>query len=279
MNQAAIFPKRFLLTALNISVFLLKLLAVVLFSISSVNAEKRGGSDTQNCSESKGSWGNFAVVELFTSQGCSSCPKADEILAELSKMYPKKKIYPLSFHVTYWDYIGWKDPYGNEEFSKRQERYAKAIPTRLYTPQVVLNGSRDYVGSNRSAIFYSLDASLQERKEQEAKYILNLKSKLSSDSVEVSYSLPCSLENLELQFALVEKGITNSVKRGENAGKTLQHENVVRRFQSLKEPFPQGSISMDFSQLEKNASHFAVIVYLQDPQTMKILAANYLALK
>ncbi|PJE04505.1 MAG: hypothetical protein CK427_01620 [Leptospira sp.] len=137
-----------------------------------------------------------------------------------------KTIYPLSFHVTYWDYIGWKDPYGNEEFSKRQERYAKAIPTRLYTPQVVLNGSRDYVGSNRSAIFYSLDASLQERKEQEAKYILNLKSKLSSDSVEVSYSLPCSLENLELQFALVEKGITNSVKRGENSSCELPSTQV-----------------------------------------------------
>jgi hypothetical protein len=254
-----------------IPVFFLGIIFLTFLSIHS-NEPLGTSSSSGKCSQAKES---FAVVELFTSQGCSSCPPADKVLAELSQIHPKKNIFPLSFHVTYWDYIGWKDPYGNKEFSKRQERYANAIDSRLYTPQAVLNGSKDFVGSNRSTILHAVDSVLA----SQSSVSINLKSKITDSSLDISYTIHCSSENFDLNLALVEKGITNSVKRGENSGKTLSHENVVREFQTLSKAKKNGSTHINWNFKGKDLSQFTLIGYLQDPQSMKILAANSLSLK
>ena len=95
--------------------------------------------------------GAFAVVELFTSQGCSSCPPADRLLSSLLAEAEKegKNIFPLSFHVDYWNRLGWRDPYSSSDFSKRQRRYATALSSGVYAPQMVFKGREECVGSNR----------------------------------------------------------------------------------------------------------------------------------
>jgi hypothetical protein len=94
----------------------------------------------------------FVIVELFSSQGCSSCPAADELFNQLAKQ-PQQgsaRMYFLSFHVDYWDYLGWKDPFSNPEFTKRQYKYANILGERsTYTPQMIVNGRQAFIGSDR----------------------------------------------------------------------------------------------------------------------------------
>ena len=95
-----------------------------------------------------------AVVELFTSEGCSSCPPADRLASEIDKTYRSlgKSVYVLAFHVDYWDYIGWKDRFDKHEFSERQMRYGQKFDlTSIYTPQMIVNGSEQFVGSDSRA--------------------------------------------------------------------------------------------------------------------------------
>src|SRR5512134_2402114 len=89
-----------------------------------------------------------AVVELFTSQGCSSCPPADRLLAELGE---DPAVLPLAFHVDYWDHLGWRDPFSSPRWSERQGRYARTLGRGLYTPQLVVAGDQDVLGSNQRA--------------------------------------------------------------------------------------------------------------------------------
>src|SRR5258706_14663017 len=94
----------------------------------------------------------FAVVELFTSEGCSSCPPADEAMIKLAKEFPEH-VYFLAYHVDYWDYIGWKDQFSNADYTKRQDKYAEEFKLNsIYTPQVVINGEKELVGSRESKI-------------------------------------------------------------------------------------------------------------------------------
>src|SRR5476651_2422634 len=95
----------------------------------------------------------FAVVELFTSEGCSSCPPADEAIAKLQKESNGKPVYILAFHVDYWNRLGWKDVFSNADYSERQNEYAKYLRLEsVYTPQVVVNGKKEFVGSEESTL-------------------------------------------------------------------------------------------------------------------------------
>src|SRR5689334_14081460 len=92
----------------------------------------------------------FALVELFTSEGCSSCPPADRVLARLAAeaRASGRRIFPLSFHVDYWNGLGWRDPWSTRTFTERQRNYARALGWRTYTPQMVINGAEHFVGSD-----------------------------------------------------------------------------------------------------------------------------------
>src|SRR6185369_6535980 len=95
----------------------------------------------------------IAVVELFTSEGCSSCPPADDALAAADKAYTGH-VYVLGFHVDYWDRLGWKDPFSNASWTERQNRYAgKFDLTSIYTPQAVVNGTTQFTGSEKNRLF------------------------------------------------------------------------------------------------------------------------------
>jgi len=170
----------------------------------------------------------FAVIELFTSQGCSSCPPADRLLSDLLADHKQADIYALSFHVDYWNYLGWKDPYSAAAYSDRQRNYAKKFrSTRVYTPQMIVNGTQEFVGSDRAKAAMVLEKALS----QESSTFLELK--WYPQSQRLSYEVQGTTEASVLRFALVERKIENSVPRGENRGRKLIHVQVVRKYESV----------------------------------------------
>lgn len=172
----------------------------------------------------------FALVELFTSQGCSSCPPADELLAQTIEAAKKsgKKIYGLSFHVDYWNRLGWKDPFSSSSFSQRQKNYAAAFNLDgVYTPQMVVNGVGQVVGSSQSALSKSLGEAFNTKPAVNFKTLTATYN--SNKTIKVQYTLDGNIEASTINFAVVSLNETTVVKRGENSGLTLKNENVVQQ--------------------------------------------------
>jgi hypothetical protein len=191
-------------------------------------------NDVAMAAESAGSMAPVAVVELFTSEGCSSCPPADRHLARLAASAEERgaRVYPLSFHVDYWDYLGWKDPFSSEEYSARQRNYAGLWNSRrVYTPQMIVNGKTEFVGSDARQAEQAIKVAL----EAQAKAAVSLKTSSNGGrSLKIDYSVQSNLKDLRLNLAAVQRKGEKVVKSGENAGHTLAHRNIVRRFKTLK---------------------------------------------
>jgi len=168
------------------------------------------------------------LVELFTSQGCSSCPPADALLGELAK---RPDVVALAFHVDYWDYIGWKDPYALPAFTARQRAYSDALGLHMvYTPQMVVDGHADVPGSHE----LELEAAIADARER-PKVALSI---ARDPSGAYSVSIPDAPAGLagtvaSVWIARFDRQEQTAVKRGENAGSTLTDYNVVREFRQL----------------------------------------------
>ncbi len=184
----------------------------------------------------------FALVELYTSQGCSSCPRADQYLSEIIEEAEinNQNIIALSFHVDYWNRLGWKDPYSSAFNTQRQYTYAKAMKSsNVYTPQMVINGKVEFVGGDRHLGSREIQKALGQ---QPAKTInLKLISSIANKIV-VDYEITGDNFNEDILYiAIAEKGLTTKVSRGENGGRTLKHDNVVRVFETfLLQKGPKG---------------------------------------
>lgn len=172
-----------------------------------------------------------ALVELYTSEGCSSCPPAERWLASLDSRYPAGKIVPLALHVDYWDYIGWKDPYAKREFSLRQRKLSQLQRMALvYTPQVLLQG-RDFRGWGGKAF----EAALAKINAQPARASLKLAvtgadpGALHVEAVAELLQGPAGAADLYL--AAYRSGLQSRVKAGENRGRLLSHDYVVLEWQ------------------------------------------------
>ena len=165
-----------------------------------------------------------ALVEMYTSEGCSSCPPADAALARLVAE-ERPGVIALAFHVDYWDRLGWRDPFGSAENSARQRRLAPTLDGRVYTPQAVVNGTRGLVGSRESALRGAIDEALA----TPAPVRLVLRATRAGDRVmvtpEASGAIP---DGAMLYVALVQRTASSDVVRGENRGRTLEHTHVVR---------------------------------------------------
>ncbi len=175
------------------------------------------------------SWGADAaagepvVVELYTSQGCSSCPPADTYLGELAR---RPDVIALSFHVNYWDYIGWKDPFASPETTNRQRAYARTLrQSYVYTPQMVIDGRSHEVGSKRAEVERRI-ASLRERGGGK----LAVRIDRGADGG-LSVTIPSANrhEAAAVWLVLFDRSHTTKIKRGENRGRELTYSNVVRR--------------------------------------------------
>ncbi len=161
-----------------------------------------------------------AVVELFTSQGCSSCPPADRFLEDLAS--DQKDVLTLSYHVDYWDYFGWKDTLGSPIFTQRQKDYAKSRgDAQIYTPQVVVNGRGHMVGSDRNAVNSAIRTSSEMN--------VHVNARLDNEALEVQLSdaLKAKGQKAGVYLLGVEDEVVVEIKRGENAGSTQTYKNVV----------------------------------------------------
>lgn len=167
------------------------------------------------------------VLELFTSQGCSSCPPADRLLSELvaTGAAGDRPLLPLSFHVDYWNDLGWADPFSQPRWAERQRAYAEALGERgVYTPQLVIGGRAHVVGSDRRAVFRAVAKAPPVR-------ALTVDATWTTGALRVKARGAMAGEALWL--ALWEDGLASEVKRGENRGATLRHDHVVRRLVPL----------------------------------------------
>ena len=165
------------------------------------------------------------VVELFSSQGCSSCPPADRLLTELRA---KPGVLALSYHVDYWDYLGWKDTLGSVEFSQRQYDYAKARGDMdVYTPQMIVNGGKPMVGSQRSEVY----AVLEQSRQSSWPVALAMSGEAREIFVECGAFTGAGEApgeaTLWLMPILGEAKV--KIERGENAGQDIAYHNVVRK--------------------------------------------------
>jgi len=210
-----------------------------------------------------------AVIELFTSEGCSSCPPADALLERFvgDAQRSGQPVYGLSFHVDYWDHLGWKDRYSSAAFSQRQSRYARRLGLgSLYTPQMIVNGTREFVGSNRAAA----DAAIREALANAAPARIRLSASVQGHDVAVKYSVEGAPAGAILEVVWVDAHAESAPSRGENQGRALRHANVVRDLRSAElNGGPAGTIRVT----RPEARDGAVIAWVQAEPAGRVLGA------
>ncbi len=199
-----------------------------------------------------------SVVELFTSQGCSSCPPADTFLGELAM---RKDVLALAFHVDYWDYIGWKDAYASTAYSNRQRHYARQFDLRyIYTPQMVVDGSYETSGTNRRQITAAIEKHLSHPD--------NIS--LSIDGSHIAINGEKQKEPTRLVQVTFKKETQTVVRRGENRGRTLSEYNIVTNMIELGQW--QGG-QRHYALKPQNHNDFGTGLFIQRLSDLKILAA------
>jgi hypothetical protein len=218
-----------------------------------------------------------AVVELFTSEGCSSCPPADRVLSRLASRAASDAlpVYTLSFHVDYWNYLGWRDRFSSADFSERQRGYASINPSGgTYTPQAVINGQTECVGSDASQIDSFVAAALK----QQSRTAIELTAHRTEAAIEVSYRVSGDTTGRVLNLALLEPRAESAVKSGENAGERLSHVNVVRAFSTHALAAGSAGTSSFKPNTDFGARHVVVVAYVEDSTQRDISGAAALEL-
>jgi hypothetical protein len=222
------------------------------------------------------------VVELFTSQGCSSCPPADRLLTQLGQDKELAgRVIPLSFHVDYWNSIGWRDPFSSADWSGRQSRYSEALKlgNRVYTPQAVINGKSECVGSEESEVRQRIAAAL--KAPADGRVALHLAPEAATVRASVDASMignASAARGLDVWVALYETNLSTAVGRGENAHRTLRNDYVVRRLvKAFTLPATPGAAHSGAVALAIDPSwkrgDLGVAAFLQDPTTLAIHGA------
>jgi hypothetical protein len=201
------------------------------------------------------------VVELFTSQGCSSCPPADALIHDIANDPALRgRVIPLAFHVDYWDSLGWRDPFSSSEWTQRQARYARTMHlSSAYTPQAVVNGTREFVGSNRAALSAALEKASNEKG---GEITLTARREGNSLIATIQASVPV---NDELMLAIVEDGVTTKIEHGENAGRTIKNDAIVRKLVQVRPG--ESTVRLDAAWRSVSAT-----VFVQDRATLAIVA-------
>jgi hypothetical protein len=219
-----------------------------------------------------------AVVELFTSQGCSSCPPADRILGELAK---DPSVIALSMPIDYWDYLGWKDTLADARFSARQKAYSHMRGDRdVYTPQAVINGSAHVIGSDRAGIEEAIDTT------QKADGVMSVPVTMTKAGGQITVSVAgsstgASARHGEVWLCSISKEVPISIARGENRGREITYHNVVRNLVKVGEwNGSPGSWTLPLDRVEQEGVD-AAVAYVQDGSRDKpgpMLGAAYTTL-
>jgi len=211
------------------------------------------------------------VVELFTSEGCSSCPPADALLMQLDAQSPPgAEVIALGEHVDYWDRQGWKDRFSSADYTRRQERYASRFHLDSpYTPQMVINGRTEFVGNDSS---HAASAIKDATKPRHAEPVITVQPMGTAVDVSVSNA---GRNHLDVVLAITESNLSTQVGAGENNGRLLRHTAVVRQLRKIGKTSSgqftgRPIIAVDSSWHREN---LRLIVFLQDPDTLEIPAA------
>ena len=248
-----------------IKVALIGLVAVI-FLNSSVMAQKAENLTAK----SKKS----VLVELFTSEGCSSCPSADSVLARLEKEQPNTnaEIITLALHVDYWNYLGWKDEFSSALYSQRQNSYSNTFGLDSnYTPQMVVDGQKEFVGSNFGKAQQAISDALKNDK-------ANIEISNTENNLNVKISDLPTHEKSNMWLVIAEDNLSTNVRRGENSGRTLQHVSVVREMKVIGNV---AATDANFAtetafklQPNWNKKNLKFVVFVQGADTMKIFGVN-----
>jgi hypothetical protein len=202
-----------------------------------------------------------AVVELFTSQGCSSCPPADKVIGELAK---DPSVIALSMPIDYWDYLGWKDTLADARFSARQKAYSQMRGDReVYTPQVVVNGSAHVVGSDRAGIEGAIGDTKKTDGVMSVPVSMTLAGKQIHVSVAASSKGPAAMHG-EVWICSVSKAVPIAIGRGENSGREVTYHNVVRNVLKVGDwNGSSGSWTVPLENISREGVD-AAVVFVQD---------------
>ncbi|EJL75439.1 DUF1223 domain-containing protein [Chryseobacterium populi] len=208
----------------------------------------------------------FAVLELFTSEGCSSCPPADALIGQINQEWKGKPVYILAYHVDYWNRLGWKDRFSTPENSERQQQYSRVLNSQVYTPQLIVNGKQQFVGSDGNAAENSISTALSSTKNIR----IDLTASALSNMLNVHYKVSDTNIQNRLLITLVEKKSTTNVAKGENEGRHLIHWQIVRKQNqiSLKNGL-EGTTGFPLPE-NSNANDWEVIGFLQNTKTGEI---------
>jgi hypothetical protein len=223
----------------------------------------------------------LVVVELFSSEGCSSCPPADAVLSRLAhdQPVPGAEVLGLELHVDYWNSLGWADPFSSPAFSARQRAYADAFGQRgVYTPQLVVDGAAELVGSNEAAARAAIAAAAREAK-------TNVQVTRSGDRVSIAVTDPNEgASAADVWLAITEDSLSTAVPRGENAGATLAHGPIVRALDRVL-PLAAGTRGTVVKEVDVKVSpawrreRLRAVVFVQRHGSLKITGAAAVWLK
>jgi hypothetical protein len=218
---------------------------------------------------------NPVVVELFTSEGCSSCPPADAVLMQLSQqpMQNGAELILLGEHVDYWNYIGWTDRFSSSQFSQRQSEYGKALGASVYTPQMVIDGQTQFVGNDTDQVHRAIAEA--EKRAKPAQVSLSWE---GNGRLRVAVQSSGAVKGNVL-MAVTEDGLNTAVAKGENGGRTLHHAAVVRQLREIG-TLSNGSFESTVDVARNtawNAENLKVAVLVQERKSMKILGASVTA--
>ncbi|MDQ2947422.1 MAG: DUF1223 domain-containing protein [Acidobacteriota bacterium] len=224
------------------------------------------------------------IVELFTSEGCSSCPSADNLLARLEKTQPIENAHVIALeeHVDYWNQLGWKDRFSNPLFRGRQNDYAKFFQTdNIYTPQMVVSGQAQFVGDDAPRAYQEIG-----RAAANPKFMIRIRSGEAAQAHPDQTALSIRLKSLRrtrdeaatIYLAVTESNLSSNVGAGENAGHRLSHAPVVRSFGVIGKWDPKGSAEVELRPTLKlpndwKRDNLRAVVFVQEKDTQRITGA------
>ncbi len=219
----------------------------------------------------------LAVVELFTSEGCSSCPPADQVMSDLAARYADdgRDVFWLGLHVDYWNKLGWTDRFSTAAYTQRQYEYARVMrKSRVYTPQMIVDGQTEFVGSRRAEATRAIDAALDRRRDRRLTLShLRLGDRKLSGQVQLQPGAAA-----DIVVALTESGLVSQVESGENEGRTLHHDHVVRvLLTGQTDSDGRGHFRLNLPD-DAEVEQCRVVVVAQSQRTMRVAAAASAAL-
>lgn len=224
---------------------------------------------TAAAAQTKSALPPFAVVELFTSEGCNACPPADELLEKIQAEADKNKqsVYTIAYHVDYWNKLGWKDPYSKLQFTYLQQNYISALnDDNMYTPYMIVNGQTAFNGTNENKANHAIDVAL---KTTPTFNISIKKDSIINDTLYISYQSNVASADVSIKVLLLESDLKSVVTAGENKGKTFLHNNVCRAYQSKTMSNKTGQVKIAIKNLILN-KNLKMIAFVQQKSTLKI---------